>query len=425
MSRESYRNWLEPVSFSRVDQDGCLHLVAPNSDVQSWLEAEFVPRIVATARILGMEIVSVAIGLAELEPPIGQQSFDFEPPDRPFNANYTFDRFVVGACNEFAHAASLAVAVRPAEAYNPLYMYAGVGMGKTHLLHAIGHRLRTSNPTKKVVYVAAEEFMNEMIKSIRYNTMANFRERFRMADALLVDDIQVLGSKERTQEEFFHTFNTLHNNGKQIVISSDSDPAAIPGLVGRLKSRFCWGLMADIQPPDLETKMAILDRKAEEAGVALEDDVRSFIAAHLNSNIRELEGALNRLVARAQFVHSRITLGMVQHMFGSTSPRAPAVPSLPSILQVVASEFQLQVSDLTARNNARSVAGPRQISMYLCKRLTPASVSEIGRAFGKHHTTVLYAIQKIEREIAQDSTRKSTVDSLIQKLEFSRYSQYV
>ena len=425
MSQESYRNWLEPVSFSHMGQDGCLHLVAPNSDVQSWLEAEFVPRILATARTLGMDIASVGIGAAEPEPPMVQQSFDFEPVDQPFNAKYTFDRFVVGSCNEFAHAASLAVAVRPAEAYNPLYMYSGVGMGKTHLLHAIGHRLHTSNPTKKIVYVAAEEFMNEMIKSIRFNTMGNFRERFRMADALLVDDIQVIGSKERTQEEFFHTFNTLHNNGKQIVICSDSDPAVIPGLVGRLKSRFCWGLMADIQPPDLETKMAILDRKAEEAGVALPDDVRSFIAAHLNSNIRELEGALNRLIARAQFVQGRITLGMVRHMFGSISPQAPTGPSIPGILQAVASEFQLQVSDLTARNNARSVAGPRQIAMYLCKRLTPASVSEIGRAFGKHHTTVLYAIQKIEREIEQNATRKSTINRLLRKPEFSGNSQYV
>lgn len=425
MSAESYRNWLEPVAYSHVGEDGCLHLVAPNSNVQSWLEAEFVPRIVSTARTLGLEIVSVAIGIAEPVPPMGQQSFDFELSDQPFNAKYTFDRFVVGSCNEFAHAASLAVAARPAEAYNPLYMYAGVGMGKTHLLHAIGHRLRSTNPIQKIVYVAAEEFMNEMIKSIRCNTMANFRERFRMADALLVDDIQVIGSKERTQEEFFHTFNTLHNNGKQIVISSDSDPAAIPGLVGRLKSRFGWGLMADIQPPDLETKMAILDRKAEEAGVTLDDEVRSLIAAHLNSNIRELEGALNRLVARARFVHSRITMGMVRHMFGSTAPQTSGAPSIPSILRVVASEFQLQVSDLTARNNARSVAGPRQISMYLCKQLTPASVSEIGRAFGKHHTTVLYAIQKIEREIEQNSTQKSIVNNLLKKLEFSVNSRYV
>ncbi len=416
MSEESYRNWLEPVVCSHIAADRKLHLVAPNSDVQGWLESELQSEIMGAARALGLDIRSVDIETAEPEPKLVQQSFDFDPEPPLFNDKYTFDRFVVGACNEFAHAASQAVANQPATAYNPLYLYSGVGMGKTHLLHAIGHLVRQSDPAMKVVYVSAEEFMNEMIKSIRYNNMRNFHQRFRMADALLVDDIQVIGSKERTQEEFFHTFNALHNRGKQIVISSDSDPEAIPGLVGRLKSRFSWGLMADIQSPDLETKMAILDRKSEEAGILLPEDVRSYIATRLNSNIRELEGVLNRLIARAQFVNSRITLGMVRNLFGPLALQQVTGPSIAAIQQAVAAEFNLPIAALSAKNNSRDVARPRQIAMYLCKKLTKASLSEIGRAFKKHHTTVLHSIAKTEQNINKNEDLKTIVTGLRNKL---------
>ena len=425
MSEESFRNWLEPVRFSHIAADRRMHLVAPNSDVQGWLESELQSNIVTTAHSLGMDIRSVAIETSGPEPRLVQQSFDFDPDPPLFNQKYTFDRFVVGACNEFAHAASQAVASKPATAYNPLYLYSGHGMGKTHLLHAIGHRVLQADPSMRIVYVPAEEFMNEMIKSIRLNTMRRFHQRFRMADALLVDDIHVIGSKERTQEEFFHTFNALHNRGKQIVISSDSDPEAIPGLVGRLKSRFSWGLMADIQPPDLETKMAILDRKAEESGVLLPEDVCSYIATRLNSNIRVLEGMLNRLIARAQFMNSRITLGMARNLFGTLKSQHESGPSLEAIKNAVATEFNVPLAELSARNNARDITRPRQIAMYLCKRMTRASLSEIGREFKKHHTTVLHSIAKIDRLLVEDEDLKTTIDELKRKLNLGDNSSLI
>lgn len=421
MSNESYRNWLEPVEFSHISDNRHIHLIAPNSDVQDWLESEFQTRILQAARSIGIDLLAVRIETAEPEPRLVQQSFQFEPDAPAFHERYTFDRFVVGSCNEFAHAASQAVATKPATAYNPLYIYSGVGMGKTHLLHAIGHTFHMSEPTINVVYVSAEEFMNEMIKSIRFNSMRRFHDRFRRADALLIDDIQVLGSKERTQEEFFHTFNALHNRGKQIVISSDSNPEAIPGLVDRLKSRFCWGLMADIQPPDLETKMAILGRKSEEAGIVLPDDVCSFIATRLTSNIRDLEGVLNRLIARAQFINSRITLGMARSLFASLAPSQSMGPSIEAIQHAVAAEFGIPVAALAARNNSRNVALPRQVAMFLSKKLTGASLSEIGRTFNKHHTTVLHSVKKIERSIVNDSELSKRVSALKEILANSKY----
>lgn len=422
ISNESYRNWLEPVEFSHVSERGLIHLVAPNRDVQDWLESEFARRILSAARSIGIVLTAVRIEAAQPEPLPAQQSFQFEPQPSQFNERYTFDRFVVGSCNEFAHAASHAVATKPATTYNPLYIYSGVGMGKTHLLHAIGHRIELAEPYAKVVYVSAEEFMNEMIKSIRVNNMRSFHERFRTADALLVDDIQVLGSKERTQEEFFHTFNALHNRGKQIVISSDSNPEVIPGLVDRLKSRFCWGLMADIQPPDLETKMAILERKSEEAGILLPDEVCSFVATRLQSNIRDLEGVLNRLIARAQFINSTITLGMARSLFSSRAPARSGGPTMDAIQHAVSSEYGIPVTSLGMRNNSRGIALPRQVAMYLCKKLAGASLSEIGRKFNKHHTTVLHSIRKIEGNIATDKDLESTISALISSLHPSKYT---
>ena len=417
MSRESYRNWLAPVRFSHIAANSRLHLVAPNSDVQGWVESELGPTIVNAAQSIGLDIRSVAIETETPDPRPVQQSFEFEPKPAPFNPRYTFDRFVVGGCNEFAHAASQAVATKPAQAYNPLYLHSPVGMGKTHLLHAIGHQLHSSHPSIRVVYVSAEEFMNEMIKSIRFNMMRNFHQRFRMADVLLVDDIQIIGSKERTQEEFFHTFNALHNRGKQIVISSDSDPEAIPGLVGRLKSRFAWGLLVDILPADLETKMAILDRKSEEAGIELPEDVRSYIATRLQSNIRELEGVLNTLIARAQFINRQITLGMVRNLLGALPRQQLDGLGIDAIKHAVATEFNVPITELDARNNARLIARPRQVAMYLCKRLTKASLSEIGRYFKKHHTTVLHSIRKTEQNLEKDADLETQVNDLISSLE--------
>ncbi len=421
MSEESYRNWLEPVAFSHICDDRQLHLVAPNSDVQDWIESEFRSRILQTSRSLGLDIMGVRIQTAAPEPRLEQQSFRFEPDAPILNQRYSFSRFVVGSCNEFAHAASQAVASKPADAYNPLYLYSGSGMGKTHLLHAIGHVYQQTQPQMNIVYVQAEEFMNEMIKSIRFNTMRRFHDRFRKADALLVDDIQVLGCKERTQEEFFHTFNALHNRGKQIVLSSDANPEEIPGLVGRLKSRFSWGLMADIQQPDLETKMAILGRKSEEAGIVLPEDVCSFIATRLTSNVRDLEGVLNRLIARAQFINSRITLGMARNLFSSIAPHQSTGPSIDAIQHAVASEFGIRVADLATRNNSRKIALPRQVAMFLAKKMTGATLSMIGKAFNKHHTTVLHSIKRIEQSIVTDKRLSESIHSIKQTLDGSKY----
>lgn len=416
MSAESYRNWLEPVKLGHFDNGRVLHLLAPNSHVQGWLESEFSGRILDAARSLGLNAASVSVGIVEPEPAPAQQSFDFGPRLEQFKPEYTFDRFVVGTSNEFAHAASLGVANKPAKSFNPLFLYSDSGMGKTHLLNAIGHHVQQADPYMQIVLTTAEDFLNDMVKSIRYNNMQKFHQRFRMADALLVDDVHVLGAKERTQEEFFHTFNALYHRGKQIVLTSDSDPAAIPGLVDRLKSRFSCGLMADIQPPDLETKMAILDRKAEEGGAILPDDVRTYVATRVNSNVRELEGVVNQIVARSRFVNGRISLGMVKHIVGALPAQPVLGPSISVIQQEVAEAFGLTVSDLTARNNSRDITHPRQISMYLCKKLTKSTLAEIGKAFNKHHTTVMHGIGKIQRDIAKDEDLLGQVNTLIQKI---------
>ena len=415
VSRDSFENWLSPVRFSHIDSASTLHLIAPNPSAQRWLEQEYRDRILSTARSLAMVLESVEFGTerakrikAVLPPPLAQQHrLDFSVPDSLFNPNYTFDTFVVGSCNEFAHAAASAVTANPARSYNPLYIYGGVGMGKTHLMHAIGRGLRTNFPKLRVVYVSSEQFMNEMISSLRHNSINSFHERFRSADALLVDDIQSLQGKEGTQEEFFHTFNALHNTQKQIVISSDRPPKMVPGLVDRLRSRFEWGLMADIQPPDLETKMAILDRKADQSGVNLPEAVRSFLATQMKSNFRELEGALIRLTALSSLTGKEITISMARDALQSMGTSSKKV-TIPAIQRAVAEELEIKPEQLCAQTNAKAITMPRQIAMYLCKSLTRASLPEIGRAFGgKHHTTVLYSVNKIRqlRDRDQDLNR--------------------
>lgn len=417
-SIESFENWLEPLRPSHIDDAGVLHLVAPNASVQNLVAKEYRGAILKAALALGYELadVELAHGDTAPSPPSSpeQQRFDFKDRSSArFNRKYQFGSFVVGSCNEFAHAAAQAVAANPANTYNPLYIYGGVGMGKTHLMHAIGQQLEQNNPGMQVVYVSAEEFMNDMINSLRYDRMSSFQHRFRSADALLVDDIQVLGSRERTQEEFFHTFNALHNMQKQIVISSDLPPKQVPGLVDRLRSRFAWGLMADIQPPDLETKMAILGRKAEEADVALPEEVSTFLATKLKSNIRELEGVLIRLMAIASVSSSPVTLQMAKEALRSVQALSEPKRSIPAIQRAVAEEFGLKPEQLREKNNARAVAYPRQIAMYVCKEAFGASLPEIGKAFGgKHHTTVLHAVNKIEKAREQDSE----LNELIHKL---------
>ncbi len=326
-------------------------------------------------------------------------SSEAEASSSALNPKFTFDSFVVGACNQFAHAAAKSVATNPSRSYNPLFLYGGVGMGKTHLMHAIGRELIDRHGAMRIIYTSSERFMNEMISCIRTERMQQFHQRYREADVLLIDDIQLLGNKERTQEEFFHTFNELHDHQKQIVISSDSPPKDIPGLLERLRSRFEWGLLADIQPPDLETKMAILDKKAEVEGVKLPDDVRTFMASKTKSNVRELEGALVKLIAYSSLTGTPINLQMAQQVLKHLVHVQDRRVTIDAIQKAVAEKFQIKQSQLKEKSNTKKIVYPRQVAMYLVKELTNASLPEIGRAFGgKHHTTVIHSINKIEKD---------------------------
>ena len=402
VSPESFHNWLEETRFSHVEGQ-CLNVVVPNPATGTWLDNEYRSHILDAARHLGMDFRAVSFLSNEVRrppaaPPV-QTQFNFDADTARFNPKYTFDSFVVGNCNQFAHAAARAVAVNPARMYNPLYLYGGVGMGKTHLMQAIGRDLKTNYRELKVIYLSSEQFMNELISSMLYDRKTSFQEKFRSADALLVDDIQMLGKGQRlgTQEEFFHTFNALYEMGKQIVISADCPPKEIPELMDRLRSRFEWGLMADIQAPDLETKMAILDRKAEQEGIHLPEDVRTLMATKMKSNVRELEGALIRLIAMSSLTGASITVAMAQQALKSLVTQTEKKITLEMIVKAVSEEFGLKPGQLKEKTNAKVISYPRQIAMYLAKDLTPASFPEIGRWFGgKHHTTVLHSVKKIE-----------------------------
>lgn len=330
------------------------------------------------------------------------------------NPRYTFETFVVGSSNQFAHAACRAVAEAPARSYNPLYIYGGVGLGKTHLMHAIGHYMLQHGRNLRLTYISSERFMNEMINALRYERILDFRERYRNVDVLLVDDVQFIGGKESTQTEFFHTFNALFDSAKQIVISSDCPPHEITSLEERLRSRFEWGLIADIQPPDLETKIAILKKKADADGMPLPDNVAIYIAGKIKSNIRELEGSLIRLVAYASMTGQEVTLALAQHVLRNVLSNDERVVTIEIIQKFVADYYQLKPSELKSRNNSKSVALPRQIAMYLCKNLTKASLPEIGKSFGgKHHSTVIHSIQKIEGMRQTDGDFNTLVNNLL------------
>ena len=343
---------------------------------------------------------------------------DIEPIENSLNAKYTFEKFVVGSCNQFAHAAALAVAESPGKTYNPMYIYGGVGLGKTHLMHAAGHAIKERNRHLRVAYISAEKFMNELINAIRYDKTQTFRDKYRSIDVLLMDDVQFMAGKERTQEEFFHTFNALHNDQKQIVITSDCPPREIPTLEERLHSRFEWGLIADIEPPDLETKVAILKRKADMDGVSLPDEIAFFIAGKVKSNIRELEGSLVRLVAisslRGLPISKMLAQDALKNLIDSEQPEGL---SLERIARTVAAHYKLSVEEIKSKNNSRQIAVPRQVAMYLCKRLTKHSFPEIGREFGgKHHTTVMHSVEKIDSIIKDDRNFHRIVSELIDSL---------
>ena len=349
-------------------------------------------------------------------PTTEQARFDWNTASQ-LNARYLFDNFVIGSGNQFAHAASQAVAERPSKAYNPLFLYGGVGMGKTHLMQAIGHEVKRRNPHASISYVSGEKFTNEMINSVRYDKMTTFRDKFRTVDVLLIDDIQFLAGKERTQEEFFHTFNALHESMKQIVIASDRPPKELADFEDRLRSRFEWGLIADIQPPDLETKVAILQKKAESEQTVLPIDVALFVASNVRTNVRELEGALVRLLAWCSLHGVEITLPTAQQCLKQFIDTQVRKITIEAIQRVTAEQFGMRVSELKQKNNSRSIVVPRQIAMYLAKQMTEASLPEIGRQFGgKHHTTVMHSISKIDEQRRTDKSLNSTINKLMETL---------
>ena len=423
LSNESYDNWFSGTSLVGIDR-GTLVVSVPDRETSKWLESEYGGMVKAAIRELQLPVEQVSY---EAQPARGARNQALAAVDTlvepesiasSLNQKFTFETFVVGTCNQFAHAAARSVAVNPSRSYNPLFIYGGVGMGKTHLMHAIGRQLMDNFATMRVVYTSSERFMNEMIACIRTDRMEHFHQRYRAADALLIDDIQLLGNKERTQEEFFHTFNELHDHQKQIVISSDSPPKDIPGLLERLRSRFEWGLMADIQPPDLETKMAILDKKAEAEGVKLPDDVRTFMASKTKSNVRELEGALVKLVAYSSLTGAPINLQMASQVLKHLVHVQDRKVTIDAIQKGVAERFQIKQSQLKEKSNTKKVVYPRQVAMYLVKELTDASLPEIGRAFGgKHHTTVIHSINKIEQARHVDPELNRLIHSLMDSLQ--------
>ncbi len=415
LSSESFQNWLAPTQ-QQTHSAGRLVVGVSSEATKVWMEQEYAEYVGTAIAALGLDIQQVeyqvaAVPAAQVHAGPGNGAND--TPMSALNPKYNFANFVVGSCNQFAHAAAKAVADNPAERYNPLFIYGGVGMGKTHLMHAIGRTLADRYGSMKIIYTSSEKFMNEMIDCIKTDRMSTFHQHYRSADILLVDDIQVLANKERTQEEFFHTFNALHENGKQIVLSSDQPPKQTQGLTDRLRSRFEWGLMVDVQPPDLETKMAILDKKSEAEGIQLPEDVRIYIATKTKSNVRELEGALVKLMAYSSVMDSPITLSMAQQVLKQLSGGSERRVTIDLIVRSVADKFGLQPGQLKLKSNTQNIAYPRQIAMYLAKELTQSSLPEIGRHFGgKHHTTVLHSVQKIDKLRQRDGDLNRLLHSL-------------
>jgi chromosomal replication initiator protein len=433
INRHSYDTWLKPTKYSHAN-GSVLFIRVPTAEFQH-VGDKYADLIQEALDNLGLEYQDVqfvtpdddpaatpvrhdgGLSLHAVSSPNPQQSrFDWDGAAQ-LNPRYTFDAFVIGSGNQFAHAACQAVAERPSKAYNPLFLYGGVGMGKTHLMQAIGHEIKRRQPQSAICYVSSEKFTNEMINSLRYDKMISFRDKFRGVDVLLVDDIQFLAQKERTQEEFFHTFNALHESMKQIVIASDRPPKELAEVEDRLRSRFEWGLIADIQPPDLETKVAILQKKSEQEKVTLPTDVALYIASNIRSNVRELEGALIRLVAHSSLIGAEITLPYAQQVLKNFIDSQARKVTIESIQKAVAEQFGLRLVEIKAKNNSRAIVYPRQIAMYLAKHLTEASLPEIGRQFGgKHHTTVLHSVEKIDGARKNDKDLNRLVNKLTEQL---------
>ncbi len=439
-----FNSWFGNLTPAGLDEKELI-LEAPHSFIRDWVEDNYISTLNSTARAITGKELSVRIQVNEAlsqpsdstQPAPGPVNNDPGPQPTPptqklpqvsnhsaLNPKYTFDTFVVGSSNQFAHAATLAVAEQPARSYNPLFIYGGVGLGKTHLMHAIGHFALERNPKVRLCYLSSEQFMNELINSLRFDRMPQFRETYRNMDILLVDDIQFIAGKERTQEEFFHTFNSLFDSHKQIVVSSDKFPREIPDLEERLRSRFEWGLIADIQAPDLETKIAILEKKADLSGITLPQGVALYLAENTGSNIRELEGYLQRVTAFAAFAKTKtISIDLVHDALKNFLEQKKRVITAEEIQKNIAAFYNTKISDIKSKKKNKAFIKPRHTAMFLTRQLTNLSLPEIGRHFGgRDHSTVLHAIQKIENMAKNDPDFQDTLDRLIKELEGSNHT---
>jgi chromosomal replication initiator protein len=415
VNRHSFATWFRPTTFQTL-QGSRLMVQVPNPQFKDWLERNYQGIIAESLHDLGRPEVQVVFECESMPPPAGEPAAEREATGSTvLNPKYTFESFVVGSSNQFAHAAARAVAEIPSKSYNPLFLYGGVGLGKTHLMHAIGHYIQARNRHLNLVYISSDRFINEMINAIRFDRLPAFRQKYRAMDVLLVDDIQFIAGKDRTQEEFFHIFNALHDAQKQIVISSDCPPRQIPTLEERLHSRFEWGLIADIQAPDIETKVAILRKKAEAERVEIPENVALFIASKVRTNIRELEGSLIRLIAFASLTGRDIDLTLAQEILRDLLHTEDKPITIEMIQKFVADQFGVKITELKAKNNSKTVAEPRQIAMYLIKTLTAASLPEIGKAFGgKHHSTVIHSVRKIDTLRKRDPDFDRRINSFVQ-----------
>ncbi|MEB1808249.1 MAG: chromosomal replication initiator protein DnaA [Bacillaceae bacterium] len=430
VSKPSFETWLKATKANSIESDTII-ITAPNEFARDWLENRYSSIISETLEdITGSNLsVKFIIPKNQLEDDFLIEQEVKKLPKEPLPANgdipksmlnpkYTFDTFVIGSGNRFAHAASLAVAEAPAKAYNPLFIYGGVGLGKTHLMHAIGHYVIDHNPNAKVVYLSSEKFTNEFINAIRDNKAVHFRNKYRNVDVLLIDDIQFLAGKEQTQEEFFHTFNALHEESKQIVISSDRPPKEIPTLEDRLRSRFEWGLITDITPPDLETRIAILRKKAKAENLDIPNEVMLYIANQIDTNIRELEGALIRVVAYSSLINQDMNADLAADALKDIIPNSkPKVLTIVDIQKAVGEHYSVKLDDFKAKKRTKSVAFPRQIAMYLSREMTDASLPKIGSEFGgRDHTTVIHAHEKISKLLTTDHELQQKIQDIVEQL---------
>ena len=429
IGKQNFDTWIRPIHFLSLSTDG-ISLEVPNKFFRDWLTEHYSDHITDVLKSLLNHTVKVSLTVnnrlqpeSHTERSLRKERHDEPRPQRANNLilKYTFENFVVGASNQFAHAASMAVANQPGEHYNPLFIYGGVGLGKTHLANAIGHRTAAHRPGLKVFYLSSESFMNELIGSLRRDKMDEFKTKFRNIDLLILDDVQFIAGKERTQEEFFHTFNSLYDSHKQIVITSDKFPKEIPGLEDRLRNRFEWGLIADIQPPDMETRVAILQKKAEAEQIHLPHEIAIFLASNIDSNVRELEGSLTRLGAFASLTKTVITVDLAKEVLHNTLKTTQKEITVESIQKTICDYYNIKIVDLKAKRRTKNIALPRQVAMYLCRKYTATSFPSIGYKFGgRDHSTVIHASKAIEKRIKDDPYMQTTIEKLEKNLNIKK-----